>query len=183
MNRKWLNYIATYFTLDCISDNHYLSILSSHYIIYKKSAHHIMIRRPPQKFTSDFLKKSPLYVILWVRRQPPTRWVACWCLARKPPRQTCKVLGRFFYVRDYFLFWKMNVSNATIKIPKDIKSWKLKYTIDITSIPKNFGNATLQWFVSIQSATPLGTLSHGAHIPISSVLWTCFLDAPATRLS
>ena len=102
------------------------------------------IRRPPQKFTSNSLKKTPLHVILWVRRQPPTRWVACWCLARKPPRQTCKVLGRFFYVRDYFLFWKMNVSNATIKIPKDIKSWKLKYTIDITSIPKNFGNATLQ---------------------------------------
>ena len=57
----------------------------------------------------------------------------------------CKLQRRFFYVRNgYFLFWKMNVSNATIKIPKDIKSWKLKYTIDITSIPKNFGNATLQ---------------------------------------
>ena len=32
----------------------------------------------------------------------------------------------------------MNVSNATIKIPKDIKSWKLKYTIDITSIRREW---------------------------------------------
>ena len=36
-------------------------------------------------------------------------------------------------------------------------------------------------FVPIQSAAPLGALLHGAHIPISIVLWTCFLDAPATR--
>ena len=36
-------------------------------------------------------------------------------------------------------------------------------------------------FVPIQSAAPLGALLHGAHIPISIVLRTCFLDAPATR--
>ena len=36
-------------------------------------------------------------------------------------------------------------------------------------------------FVPIQSAAPLGALLYGAHIPISIVLWTCFLDAPATR--
>ena len=35
------------------------------------------------------------------------------------------------------------------------------------------------------SSLPLGTLSHGAHEPISIVLWTRFLDAPAygTRCS
>lgn len=36
-------------------------------------------------------------------------------------------------------------------------------------------------FVPIQSATPLGALSHGVHEPISIVLRTRFLDAPATR--
>ena len=33
---------------------------------------------------------------------------------------------------------KMNVSNASINSPKIIRSWKVKYTIDITSIPKEF---------------------------------------------
>ena len=60
---------------------------------------------------------------------------------------------------------------------------KIYHRHHLHSIKEMEGNATLQWFVSIQSATPLGTLSHGAHIPISSVLRTCFLDAPATQLS
>ena len=37
-------------------------------------------------------------------------------------------------------------------------------------------------YVPIQSVAPLGALLHGAHIPISIILRTCFLDAPATRL-
>ena len=54
----------------------------------------------------------------------------------------------------------MNVSNATIKIPKDIKSWKLKYTIDITSIPKNFGNAPPSSSVVLHNILSCKTKTH-----------------------
>ena len=47
---------------------------------------------------------------------------------------TWQCVGVVFLCISYFLFWKMNVSNARINIPKIIRSWKVKYIIDITSI-------------------------------------------------
>ena len=79
-----------------------------------------------------------LCYIISKERQPPTRWVACLVEIRKSAQQTWQSLGAVFLCANYFLFWETNVSNASINNPKTIRSWKVKYTIDITSIPKEF---------------------------------------------
>ena len=57
-------------------------------------------------------------------------------LVKKNPLRTRQSRGAVFLCLGYLQYWKINVSNARMNIPKSIKSWKEKFFIDITSIPE-----------------------------------------------
>ena len=92
-------------------------------------------KTPRCKARGFCLQKLYVCDILVMKRQPPTRWVAEIRFVLKNRLLSCKLQRRLFYLVDYFLFLETNVSNASINRPKVIRSWNVKYTIDITSIP------------------------------------------------
>jgi hypothetical protein len=62
--------------------------------------------------------------IIKIERQPPTRWVAD-SMGQKIRLGEWQITEAVFLCAFYFLFLKMNVSNASINIPKIIRSWKV----------------------------------------------------------